>query len=77
MKANERELEAALYAILTKQAQIILNLDNLSNAGSLDIRIAEQSDYAQRIEGYKAQKRALYEWKVKDFCVESEVESKA
>lgn len=49
MKANERELEAALYAILTKQAQIILNLDNLSNAGLLDIRIAEQSDYAQRI----------------------------
>ena len=61
MKANERELEATLYGILTKQAQIILNLDNLSSAGLLDIRIAEQADYAQRIEDYKAQKRALYE----------------
>ena len=61
MRINESELEAALYGVLSKNAQIILNLDNLSNAGLLDMRLAEQTDYGQRVEGLKARKRALYE----------------
>ena len=61
MRISESELEAALYAVLSKQAQIILNIDKLSNAGLLDIHLAEQADYAQQVEGLKAQKRALYE----------------
>lgn len=61
MKVNEIELETALYGILSKQAQVILNLDNLANAGLLDVRLAEQADCAQRVESYKAQKRTLYE----------------
>lgn len=61
MKVNEIELETALYAILSKQAQVVLNLDNLDNAGLLDVRLAEQADCAQRMESYKAQKRTLYE----------------
>ena len=61
MTISEGELESALYGILSKQAQIILNIDNLSNAGLLDLRLAEQADYGQQVEGFKAQKRALYE----------------
>ena len=38
-----------------------MNLDNLSNAGLLDLRLAERADYGQQVEGLKAQKRALYE----------------
>ena len=38
-----------------------MNLDNLANAGLLDVRLAEQADCVQRVESYKAQKRALYE----------------
>ena len=38
-----------------------MNLDNLSNAGLLDMHLAEQADYGQRVEGLKARKRALYE----------------
>ena len=50
-----------LYEILSKQAQIILNLTDLSNAGQLDIQLAEQAEYDKRIEGYLDQKRVLYE----------------
>ena len=58
---KENELEAAIYDTISKQAKIILNLDNLSNAGLLDIRLAERADYGQQVDGLKAQKRALYE----------------
>ena len=47
--------------MITKQAQIILNLDNLSDAGQLDIRLAEQAEYGSRIEGCLEGKRMLYE----------------
>ena len=57
----EAELERLLYEILSKQAQIILNLDNLSNAGQLDIQLAEQAEYDNRIEEYLDKKRVLYE----------------
>ena len=58
---SEMELEGLLYEILSKQAQIILNLDNLSNAGQLDIQLAEQAEYDNRIEEYMDKKRVLYE----------------
>ena len=61
MRISENELETALYGVLSKQAHIILNIDDLSNAGMLDIRLTEQADYGQRVEGYKTQKRELYE----------------
>ena len=61
MRINENDLEAALYGVLSKNSQIIMNLDNLSNAGLLDMHLAEQADYGQRVEGLKVRKRALYE----------------
>ena len=50
-----------LYEILSKQAQVILNVDNLANTGQLDIQIAQQAEYDKLIEGYLEQKRVLYE----------------
>ena len=55
------ELEGLLYEILSKQAWISLNLDNLSNAGQLDIQLAEQAEYDKRIGEYMDKKRVLYE----------------
>ena len=53
--------EQRIFEILSKQAQIILGLDNLSNAGQLDIQLAEQAEYSNRIEEYMDEKRVLYE----------------
>ncbi len=61
MTVMEAELEKALYEILTKQAQVILNMADLSNAGMLDIRLAEQAEYDKQINRCLDQKRALYE----------------
>jgi len=58
---TEAELEGMLYEILSKQAQIILNVADLANAGQLDIQLAKQAEYDKLIEGYLDQKRVLYE----------------
>ena len=50
-----------LYEILSKQAQVILNLADLSNAGLLDVQLAKQMDYGNRMEDCLDQKRVLYE----------------
>ena len=57
----EAELERMLYEILSKQAQVILNVADLANAGQLDIQLAKQAEYDKQIEGYLDQKRVLYE----------------
>jgi DNA invertase Pin-like site-specific DNA recombinase len=57
----EAELEGMLYEILSKQAQVILNVADLSNAGQLDIQIAQQAEYDKQINRCLDQKRALYE----------------
>ena len=57
----EKDLENALYQIIAQQARIILNIDNLSSAGLLEIRSAEQTDCAKQIERLKDHKRVLYE----------------
>ena len=57
----EAELERLLYETISKQAQIILNLDNLADAGQLDIQLAEQAEYDNRITEYIDKKRVLYE----------------
>ena len=61
LTVTEAELERMLYEILSKQAQVILNVDNLANTGQLDIQIAQQAEYDKLIEGYLEQKRVLYE----------------
>jgi len=61
LKIKEADLEAALYEILSKQAQIILNLDSLDNAGQLEVQLAEQAEYDRKIEGRLERKKTLYE----------------
>ena len=61
LTVTETELEGMLYEILSKQAQVILNVANLANARQLDIQIAQQAEYDKLIEGYLEQKRVLYE----------------
>ncbi len=61
LRILEADLEATLYEILSRQAQIILNLDNLIDVGMLDIQLAKQADYSKRIDNCGEQKRILYE----------------
>ena len=49
MRILEAELESLIYEILLKQAGIILNIDSLSVAGGLDVQLAEQTEYQNRI----------------------------
>ena len=58
---GEVELETMLYEVLNKQAQIILNLDNLSHAGSLPLQIAKQNEFGNQVESCMEQKQKLYE----------------
>lgn len=58
---SEQDLENLLFEILSKQAQAILNLPDLSHAGRLDVEIAKQTEYGRQIEGYLDQKWLLYE----------------
>lgn len=61
MTIVEADLEKMLYDLLSKQAQVILNLDDLSNLGLLDVQIAEQTKCEKLIESYLDEKRVLYE----------------
>ena len=49
------------YGDMNKQAQIILNLDNLSSAEPMDIDLAQRAEYQKQIAGCQDQKRILYE----------------
>ena len=61
LTVTEAELEEMLYEVLSKQAQVILNVADLSNVGRLDVQLAEQAEYDKQIENYMDQKRVLYE----------------
>ena len=61
LKILESDLEHMLYEILSKQAQIILNLDDLSGAGALDVQRAKQSECGSQVELCMDKKQALYE----------------
>ncbi len=58
---TETELEDALYKILSRQAQIILNLSSLTDANLLDVQLAKQSECDRQVECFMEQKRKLYE----------------
>ena len=58
---REAELERLIYEVLSRQAQAVLNVGDLSNAGQLDIQLAKQAESNSRIEECLEQKRVLYE----------------
>ena len=43
LRIGEAELEAMIYEVLSRQAQIILSLDTLADAGQLDIQLAKKA----------------------------------
>ncbi len=58
---SEAELEGVLYEIMNKQAQVILNLQDLSDAEPLDVHLAKQADCLKQIDSCQDRKRILYE----------------
>jgi len=61
LKIGEKELYEMLYDIISRQAQIILNLENVADAGLLDVQMAKQDDYGKQIQKCQDSKRLLYE----------------
>ena len=50
-----------MYEILSKQAQIILNLDSFSDAGQLHRILTKQNEYSKKISDCMDRKRCLLE----------------
>lgn len=61
LRVNEAELEGMIYEVLSKQAQIILNIDNISSAGKLEVQLVKQAESGNQVEAVLEKKRALYE----------------
>lgn len=61
LRIVEKDLEAILFEIISKQAQVILNIADISTASLLDAKIAKHTEYGQQVEICLDQKRVLYE----------------
>jgi hypothetical protein len=61
LEIGEAELEEMLYAIIEKQAQVILNVERLDNTSEFQLKTAEQFEYGKLIEKRRDDKRSLYE----------------
>ena len=61
LKIKESELEKMIYEVLSKQAQIILNVDSLSEAGKLELQLAKQAESGNQMEAVLEKRRMLYE----------------
>lgn len=61
LRITEKDLETLLFEIISKQAQVILNVENLANASLLDMKTQQQAEYGKRVESCLDQKRLLYE----------------
>jgi hypothetical protein len=59
LKFPASELEAALFAIISKQAQVILNTDSLGGGYALDAQTENQADCERTIARNQDAKRAL------------------
>ena len=71
LRIAESELDATLYGILSRQAKVVLNLDNLENANQLDIQIARQDDCSKRVGHCMELKHILQEQLMsKEICMD-------
>ena len=61
LKIREAELEGMIYEVLSKQAQVILNVDSLSDAGKLEFQLAKQAESGNQMETVLEKRRMLYE----------------
>lgn len=61
LRINEAELEGMIYEVTSKQAKVILNVDDISRAGNLEVQLAQQKESGGQVEACLERKRALYE----------------
>lgn len=50
LRINEAELESMIYEVMTKQAEVILNVDDISHAGNLEVQLAQQKESGGQVE---------------------------
>ncbi len=60
-KINESDLHAVLFEIISKQAEVILNVDSLSDVDKIKIKTEHTAELEKQIESYQQKKRELYE----------------
>ena len=61
LRIDEAELEGMIYEVMSKQAKAILNVDDISHAGNLEVQLAQQKESSGQVEACLERKRALYE----------------
>ncbi|MEG1407870.1 MAG: hypothetical protein RSD23_08420 [Ruthenibacterium sp.] len=61
LETTESELESVLFDMLAKQAQVILNLDGLTDLGKLELQLGEKATYERQMQTCQSEKRMLYE----------------
>jgi predicted nuclease with TOPRIM domain len=58
---DEHELETLMYEIISKQAEVVLNVDSLHDISKLDLQIKQQSEHKRQLDALYNEKRILYE----------------
>ncbi|MDK9711214.1 recombinase family protein [Acidaminobacter sp.] len=61
LQIAESELEELLFRVISKQAEIILSLDNVVNLNEYDVSLAKNAEYEKQLRALGDQKRGLYE----------------
>lgn len=61
IQISEAELEATLFTMIAKQAQIILNMNFITDVSQLSIQTERMAEYERQIQARQAEKRRLYE----------------
>lgn len=61
MNILEEELHEALFTIIQKQAQIIANIDSVTDLSKLQLQTEQTIELEKQLDGYKRKKQKLYE----------------
>ena len=61
LEIGEAELEEMLYTVIEKQAQVILDIGRLDDAGDLQMKTEQQTEYEKLIAQCRDEKQRLYE----------------
>ncbi len=61
MNISEEELHEALFTIIQKQAQIIANIDSVTDLSKLQLQTEQTIELERQISGYKREKQKLFE----------------
>jgi hypothetical protein len=61
LRISANELSDMLIEIITKQAQVVLNIDQLRDVGKIDARLVRQAGHDKQIAALNDSKRRLYE----------------